>query len=93
MPSFKAAITRHNRNVMQSEQVPAAPPGCNCRDHTCPLETKDCQTENVIYRATVTDQNKNVNTYTGLTGYTFKKRYDGHGGKITIHARVHEKMK
>ena len=93
MPSFKAEITRRNRNVMQSEQVPAAPPGCNCRDHPCPLETKDCQTDCVIYRATVTDQNKNVNTYTGLTGYTFKKRYDGHGGKITIHARVHEKMK
>ena len=63
---------------MKSEQVPAAPPGCNCRDHPCPLQTNDCQTDHVIYRATVTDQNQNVNTYTGLTGYTFKKRYDGH---------------
>ena len=34
------------------------------RDHLC--------------RATVTDENKNVNTYTGLSSYTFKKRYDGH---------------
>ena len=78
MPSFKAAITRHNSNLMKSEQVPAAPPGCNCRDHPCPLTTNDCQTDHVIYRATVTDQNQNINTYTGLTGYTFKKRYDGH---------------
>ena len=32
----------------------------------------------MIYRATLTDENQNVNTYTGLSANTFKKRYDGH---------------
>ena len=78
MPSFKTAITRHNKNVMKSEQVPVALPGCNCRDNPCPLQTSDCQTDHVIYRARVTDENQNINSYTGLTSNTFKKRYDGH---------------
>ena len=34
--------------------------------------------DKLVYRATVTDENQNVETYTGLTGNTFKKRYYGH---------------
>ena len=32
----------------------------------------------MIYRATVKDENQNIETYTGLTRNTFKKRYNGH---------------
>ena len=31
-----------------------------------------------MYRATVYDENQNVNTYTGLTRNTFKQRYNSH---------------
>ena len=78
MPNFKAEISRHNKKVMKNEEEPLPEPGCNCRDNPCPLPTKNCKTDHVIYRATLTDENQNVNTYTGLSANTFKKRYDGH---------------
>ena len=34
--------------------------------------------ENVVYRATVTEDDRTVNTYTGLTGNTFKDRFYSH---------------
>ena len=38
-----------------------------------------CQTEKVIYRATVTESTTGKkDTYIGLTANTFKKRRDGH---------------
>ena len=42
------------------------------------IRNENCQTDHVIYRATVTDKNQNINTYTGLTSNTFKRRFDGH---------------
>ena len=78
MPNFKVEINRHNKKVMKNQQEPPPSPGCNCRDHPCPLPTQNCQTDHIVYRATVTDENKNVKTYTGQSSYTFKKRFDGH---------------
>ena len=52
-------------------------PDCNCNPGPCPLETEDCQTDQVVYKATVTEHDQTVNTYTGLTRNTFKKRYNG----------------
>ena len=55
MPSFKVEINRHNKKVMKNQQEPPPSPGCNCRDHPCPLQTQNCQTDHIVYRATVTD--------------------------------------
>ena len=43
----------------------------------CPLNGK-CLVDKLIYRAKVKDENDNINTYTGLTANTFKKRFYGH---------------
>ena len=77
MPNMKQAISRHNHQVQrENETNPVG--GCNCRNAAnCPMDGH-CQTKEVIYQATVVEQNGNTNTYTGLTGNTFKKRYDGH---------------
>ena len=37
-----------------------------------------CQKTEVIYRATVTQEDGNENTYTGITCNTFKKRWNAH---------------
>ena len=34
--------------------------------------------DHVVYRPTNADENQNVNTYTGLSSNTFKKRFDSH---------------
>ena len=78
MPSFKTAITRHNQKLLQNNPVENLIPGCNCTQNPCPLETQNCQIHHVVYRATVTDEHQTVNTYTGLTRNTFKRRFDSH---------------
>ena len=60
--------------------VPAPPPGCNCQGgpDTCPLDGQ-CKTDQLVYQATVVRTDKQTEeTYTGLTGGTFKTRYNKH---------------
>ena len=80
MPSMKQVIGKQNAKIAKQTIVPASPPGCNCEGGptTCPLGGA-CLTDELVYQATVvrTDTNK-VETYTGLTGGTFKVRYNRH---------------
>ena len=79
MPNMKQILGRHNSKVSQ-EDAPAPPPGCNCRGGppTCPLNGA-CLTDQLVYKATVTRTDTNhKETYTGLTGGTFKRRYYQH---------------
>ena len=82
MPNFKQMISRHNQKVLKKSQEESIQtpqePGCNCKPGPCPLDTGNCQVDHVVYRATVTDENQNTNTYTGLTRNTFKTRYNAH---------------
>ena len=80
MPNVGKIISSHNKKIQNPvEIVETVNPGCNCRANSdpCPMEG-GCLVNNVVYRATVTDQDDKVETYTGLTGMTFKKRYQGH---------------
>ena len=49
----------------------------NCRNLTCPLEGK-CFTKNIVYQATVEEENGTPSTYVGLTSTTFKARLGVH---------------
>ena len=51
----------------------------------CPLGKK-CLTPAIVYRATVTDEDSNTETYTGLTSNTFKKRFYKHRSDMNNHA-------
>ena len=59
---------------------------------------KKCLSENVIYKATVTQENNTVNTYTGLTCNTFKQRLGKHNytfnhseaDQTTLSNHIHE---
>ena len=79
MPNVKCEIARHNSKVLKKPEAEKAQPGCNCRDKTksCPLDGK-CLTDRVVYKATVEEPSGVVNTYTGVTKNTFKKRFYGH---------------
>lgn len=51
---------------------------CNCRDRAnCPMDG-DCLSTNVIYQATVKEDEGNTETYIGLTETSFKTRYNNH---------------
>jgi hypothetical protein len=85
MPSMAHAVARHNVKTLKDDPQPVAQqPGCNCRGGTgvCPVQGR-CLTESVVYRATVTDTGSGSHeTYTGVTGNTFKERYNGHSSDI-----------
>ena len=77
---------RHN------EQQAAQQTGSNCQGgtDTCPVQGK-CQTDSVVYRATVTEVNSGqVETYTGVTGNTFKQRLGGHRSDINLRKNRHK---
>ena len=74
------AVSRHNSRILQGDQQQEQQPGCNCQGGpgTCPVQGK-CQTDCVVYRTTVKEKvSECTETYTGVTGNTFKKRWDGH---------------
>ena len=80
MPNMKAILSRHNAQVLKQTDNPEPEPGCNCRGGpaTCPLDGQ-CQTKELVYQATVTRTDTGqVETYTGLTGGTFKIRFNKH---------------
>ena len=56
----------------------------------CPVQGK-CKTDCVVYRATVTETGTgSVETYTGVTGNTFKQRYGGHTSDINLRKNRHK---
>ena len=78
MPNMAQAVANHNSKLLGEGTVEE--PRCNCRggQPNCPVDGK-CQTEGVIYEATVTEViSRNKETYTGLTTRRFKDRLYEH---------------
>jgi hypothetical protein len=82
MPNMQQLISSHNRNLLdKAEQVnqQQQQSNCNCRkDKICPMEG-NCLSESIIYQATVTREDNNIEqNYIGLTENKFKTRYNAH---------------
>ena len=80
MPNMKKIISRHNSTVEREANPQPPQPGCNCQVNqpTCPLDGQ-CKSSSIVYQATVTREDTgSIETYTGLTGGTFKKRWNRH---------------
>ena len=74
MPNMGQKINKHNSKILTEKKEE---PKCNCRNkEECPLPGR-CQIDKVVYRATVTTNNK-TETYVGLTAGSFKKRWSKH---------------
>ena len=82
MPNMKQEVSKHNWQVQKTREPGPGTEGCNCQDKDdCPL-VGNCLARSVIYRAEVLEDNGTRNTYTGLTGNTFKERYYGHASSF-----------
>ena len=67
-----------SRNSKLLSTTPPDERSCNCPKNTpCPLDGK-CLLENVVYKATVTQDNCKQNFYTGMCSTTFKARLGTH---------------
>ena len=72
-------VAQHNVRTLNT-RTEAVPAGCGCTGgvEVCPLEGH-CKEESVVYGAEVTKTEDNTKeTYTGLTGGQFKKRWFKH---------------
>ena len=79
MPNMAQAISKHNSKVIKQNQDRVSY-GCNCKKGvaSCPLNGV-CLTKGVVYEATVSrGDNKDDETYTGLTARCFKTRLNEH---------------
>ena len=79
MPNMAQVVAQHNVRTLNT-RAKAAPAGCGCTGgvEVCPLEGH-CKEESVVYGAEVTKTEDNSKeTYTGLTGGQFKKRWFKH---------------
>ena len=84
LANMKKKISSHNMKVQKTEEDQYLDQGCNCTGAMgpCPLDGK-CLVNSVIYRAEVKDSRNNIQTYTGLTAGTFKKRFYSHRNSFT----------
>ena len=74
-PNFQKIISAHNKKL--SKVVPDDPP-CNCDTKPECLLDGQCLGNNMIYQATVTPSEGEVQTYIGMTKNPFKVRYKDH---------------
>jgi hypothetical protein len=78
--NVKSIITKHNTHIIRNSQSQnTETDNCNCDNkNACPLP-KQCMTNNIIYKATVTTKNTNdTKHYIGMTATTFKEHYANH---------------
>ena len=99
-PNIGSAISAHNSKLLQPPKE-TGKKTCNCdTQEDCPVQGKCLETE-VIYRATLTEENGNKHTYTGLTANKFKDRWTGHNytfnneeaNQTTLSSLTHELRK
>ena len=79
MENVKSLITCHNKKILSklNHKNDQEDKTCNCRGKdSCPLSGK-CLQENVVYKATITSQNK-TKEYIGSTEGQFKTRLYAH---------------
>ena len=81
MPNMASIIASHNKHLLAKENQSnlTTTRDCNCRQkESCPRAEK-CQTEGVVYQATVKrEDNAEEKTYIGITEGKFKSRYNNH---------------
>ncbi|GFN85773.1 hypothetical protein PoB_001227900 [Plakobranchus ocellatus] len=85
MPNVKSIITAHNKSVLAQKNTRAESTAqCNCRDRkACPLEN-NCLQDSIIYQATETQKDNQVDTYIGMTENTFKTRFYQHNSTFRL---------
>ena len=88
MPNTSNTIKSHNKRILQDQHTTTTAE-CNCRKReTCPLKG-ECQTENVVYVAKVSNNaNNEEKSYIGLTERTFKDRLYKHRNSLRHHAKA-----
>ena len=77
-PNMEQIIAGKNAKVLNDQQNETPSKSCSCpKGKVCLLQNR-CLEKDIIYQATVEQQNKESKTYVGLTATDFKARYGVH---------------
>ena len=77
MPNMASEVSRHNSKLLRGSTQTQQQSRCSCDGGvpSCPVKG-DCEKTGVVYQASVVESvTKKTQTYTGLTGRKFTKRY------------------
>ena len=82
--NMDSIISSHISSVLSKSEAPSEPLPCNCRN-PCPMnQSGDCRLSNIVYKATVTEENSDIRKeYIGISGTEFKIRYANHKQSFT----------
>lgn len=76
-PNVKNIISKHNKKILDNTEITHNENLCNCRNkRECPLKGS-CLIKSIVYSAEIKTTNT-TKTYIGMTGGTFKIRYNNH---------------
>ena len=90
MPNIGDIISMHNKATLQQsdKKTKDGNQQCNCRDRsTCPIERR-CKEGPIVYKATLTSQNKSM-VYYGSCETEFKIRYNNHKQSFKFENKKH----
>ena len=94
MPSLSKIIAGHNTKLVANngDNLPVQRPfnsNCNCRGGMamCPMDGARCKDASVMYQATLVEEGKPDETYTGVAATTWKIRYGNHKSNFTHSAQ------
>ena len=87
LPNMGRVVAKHNSKMLKESATnqPKSKPNCNCQNRfkqSCPMPG-ECNTNGVVYQATVTTNNGETETYIGLAK-NFKKRYSKHKATLLV---------
>ena len=78
MKNVERIIKSHNSKLLMADKELDQNTKCNCRGNkVCPLNGQ-CLAKAVVYKTTVTAENKPEKIYIGISGGAFKERFNNH---------------
>ena len=75
--NLQSSVSSHNAKIYKQNFPAAEPSDCNCGERPCVLP-EGCSAKNIVYQATVTQNDGQIETYVGLPSTPFWQRYANH---------------
>ena len=87
--NLQTNISSHNAKIMKESDPIPDNLECKCQETPCVLQ-EGCHNKNLVYQATVTQENGKKDTYVGLCSTPFWQRYANHRTSFTNFKHAHE---
>ena len=87
--NLQSTVSSHNSKIYNEKFPIVEEKICKCKETPCVL-TEGCDSKNIVYQATLTQENGQVDTYVGLSSTPFWQRYANHKTSFKNLNHAHE---